>query len=92
MTISMLYAEPVSREDLVYFYHSVVRPVLEYACKRLGTRASQKIKQSRSKIYRACCLGHRRQHPVRRSMFYAELISIRWLIDVVACAVHCLNR
>jgi len=78
----------VSREDLVYCCPTspgVCMPGLAHEHHKRSNKVARRYPAP-------CCPGHRRQHPVRRSMLYAELISIRCLIDVVACAVHCLIR
>jgi len=56
----------VVREDLVYLYQAVVRPIWEYACPAWHTSLTKEQTKSLEDIQRRahCSPGHHRQHPI----------------------------
>jgi len=69
----------VAKEDLAYFFQTVVRPILEYACPAWHTSLTNEQSMTLENITPApCSLDHCRQYPVRRSLSFIWLAYASW--------------
>ena len=61
----------VVKEDLAYFFQTVVRPILEYACPAWHTSLTKEQSRTLENVRPApCSPDHCRQHPVRTSLSF----------------------